>query len=317
MSYGYPPSSTQGYPQTGYQQSAYPPTGQPMQQAGYQQTGYQQPAYPQTNYPPPATQGMPPMAAGVPPVAAPINAMPSAAPMVPFIPPGYPARGTPLPSTISTFCLWNLHPTPRNFLQCYQDCIYQMPPSIKASWWYQLLNVIPMDQSNRIYQWFIGVDKDKSGSLDINELMTGDYPGGIRLLPQAALRMMRIFDTDFNGHISFFEFMAMYKFMEICYYLFITCDKNRNGTLEPNEIKPALAKLGFFVHPRTAVLLHRLFAHGAIFCDMNCWITICSFMAQLRSAYQVVLMNPFYGKMKPFNQSEFGKFIDMVSSLLE
>ena len=248
---------------------------------GYPQAGY---GYPQAGY-------------GYPPMGAPA---PMAAPMAP-----------------QNFCLWNMQPIQGNFLSMYQGCVYQLPPAIRNTWWFGLLNTISMDQYTRIYQWFMGVDRDRSGTLEINELMMGQFPGGIRLNPQTALRMMRIFDTDFNGHISFYEFLAMYKFMEICFNLFMVCDTNRSGTMEPHEIQPALARLGFVVSPRAAVTLHRLFAHGAAFCDMNCWVALCAFAAQTRSAYQVIFANPFYGAMKPFNPNEFGKFLDIITSLLE
>lgn len=197
------------------------------------------------------------------------------------------------------------------------QCIYNMPADIKNTWWFPILNAVPMPEYGMVYQWFMGVDKDRSGTLELNELMMGQFPGGIRLNPQTALRMMRIFDTDFNGHISFFEFLAMYKFMEICYNLFIFCDKNRSGTLEPREITGALSYLGFITHPRTATILHRCFAHGGAVCDMNCWIAICAFAAQTRTAYQLVFKNPYYGAMRPFSPKEFGKFLDIVATLLE
>nr|BAN38300.1 EF-hand calcium-binding domain containing protein [Entamoeba histolytica] len=224
---------------------------------------------------------------------------------------GYP----PMQPPVANFCLWNLQPIQGSWMGA--ACIYQMPPSVRNTWWFPLLNTIPLDQYTRIYQWFTGVDRDRSGTLEINELMMGQFPGGIRLSPQTALRMMRIFDTDFNGHISFYEFMAMYKFMELAYNLFVMNDRNRSGTLEPHEILPALQQLGFYINQRTSLLLHRLFARGMAFCDLNCWIAICAFAAQTRSAYQMIFMNPYYGPMKPFNPMEFGKFLDVVTSLLE
>ncbi|KAL7721222.1 Sorcin [Entamoeba marina] len=216
----------------------------------------------------------------------------------------------------SPFNLWSIRPAQNNFMM-NPACMYQMPPNLRNNWWFGLLNAVPMDQFQRIYQWFMSVDTDRSGSLEINELMSGQFPGGIRMSPQTALRMMRIFDTDFNGNISFYEFIALYKFLEVVYNLFYANDKDRSGTMEPHEINPALQQLGFHVTPRTAVTLHKVFAHGSVMCDMNCFVSLCAFTAQSRTAYEMLLNNPFYGPRKPFNPAEFGKFLDVVTSLLE
>nr|BAN41765.1 peflin, putative [Entamoeba invadens] len=240
---------------------------------------------------------------------------------------GYPMGGMPMgapmgapmgmPMGPQSFNLWALQPIQGSWMSMNAQCIYQMPQAIRNTWWFPLLNTISMDQYQRVYMWFMGVDRDRSGTLEINELMQGQFPGGIRLSPRTALRMMRIFDTDFNGHISFYEFMAMYKFLEMSFNLFVFNDRNRSGTMEPHEIQPALQQMGFFIQPRTAMLLHRLFAIGMAVCDVNCWVAICAFAAQCRSAYQMLFMNPYYGAVKPFNPVEFGKFLDIVASLLE
>ena len=57
--------------------------------------------------------------------------------------------------------------------------------------------------------------------------------------------------------------MSMSKSMEVCDNLFIQNDKDCSGTMEPHEIKPALAQLGFIINPRSATVQHRIFARGA------------------------------------------------------
>nr|BAN41106.1 peflin, putative [Entamoeba invadens] len=229
----------------------------------------------------------------------------------PGMQPGMPPMGP------QSFNLWAVQPVPGNFITSCPQCVYALPPSIRGTWWFPLLSSIGIDQYQRIYMWFMSVDRDRSGTLEINELMQGQFPGNIKLSPKTALRMMRIFDTDFNGHISFYEFMAMYKFLEMSFNLFLMNDRNRSGTMEPHEIQPALQQMGFFIQPRTAVLLHRLFSLGMAVCDVSCWVAICAFAAQCRSSYQMLFMNPYYGQMKPFNPVEFGKFLDIITALLE
>ena len=263
--------------------------------------------------------GMMPMAA---PMASPMMAAPMAAPVAAAPMMASPMMAAPMAAPMAgasrapTFCIWQLQPIQGCWMGAVQ-CCYQMAPQVRTAWWYPLLMQIPIDQYNRICSWFMSVDKERSGTLEINELMMGQFPGGIRLNQSTALRFMRIFDTDYNGRISFYEFMAMYKFMELSYNLFVYHDTNRSGTMEPHEIVPALQQLGFYVQPRTGAALHRLFAYGATMCDINCWIAICAFAAQTRTSYQLIFSNPYYGAMKPFNPMEFGKFLDVATALLE
>ncbi|ELP88138.1 peflin, putative [Entamoeba invadens IP1] len=261
-------------------------------------------------YPQQVPYGQPPMQYGQPPMP---GMMPGGMP-----PMGCPPMGMPpvqAPALMTQFNLWELKPLQNGWGG--QQCCYKMNAAIKNSWWYCLVNIIPIDQYQRIYAWFMGVDRDRSGTLEINELMTGQFPGGIRLAPKTALRMMRIFDTDHNGHISFYEFMGLYKFLELCFTLFVMNDTNRSGTMEPHEILPALKQLGFFIQPATALILHKAFSQGMVMCDMNCWIAICAFAAQCRSCYQVIFSNTYYGAMRRFNPQQFGKFLDVVAYILD
>ncbi|EMH77841.1 EF-hand calcium-binding domain containing protein [Entamoeba histolytica HM-1:IMSS-B] len=218
---------------------------------------------------------------------------------------------------VSALCLWNLVPSSNSWLNSRVQCQIMLDPMLRNNWWWNLVQSVSVTQFNSVYMWFLSVDTDRSGTIEINELMMAQFPGGITLTPQTALRLMRIFDVDFNGRISFYEYMGMHKFLEICYNVFIQCDTNRSGTMEPHEIIPALRILGFFVNQRTAIVLHRLFAHGSTICDLNCWIALCAFAAQTRTAYQLITMNPYYGIIQPFNPIEFGKFLDIITSLLE
>ena len=142
-------------------------------------------------------------------------------------------------------------------------CVYNVPPEIKRSWWFPLLNSITTEQYRRIYQWFTAVDKDHSGTLELIELITCQFPGGILLSPQTVLRMIRVFNTDFNCGISPYEFMVMYKFVEVCDELYAQNDKDRSGMMEPLEIKPMLAQLGFIINQSSETVVHRIFLRGA------------------------------------------------------
>ena len=77
-----------------------------------------------------------------------------------------------------------------------------------------LLNSITMEQCMCINQCFVAIENDRTCTVELNELMMGQFPGGIRLSLQTGLHMTRILDVDFNGSVSFYEFMAVCKFME-------------------------------------------------------------------------------------------------------
>ena len=222
-----------------------------------------------------------------------------------------------MPMGAPVYNIWQVQPAAGCWAMGGYNCRYPINPSIRNAWWFNLSQSLSMQQFMTVEQWFWGIDRDHSGSLSLNELMTCQLPGGIRLSPQTALRFLRIFDTDFSGNLGFYEFVAMFKFIEMGYNLFIMHDTNRSGTMEPHEIQPALSQMGFIVNPRTATTLHRVFSGNTRVCDMNCWIAILSFVAQCRTTYQLIFSNRYYGAMKPFNPMEFGKYVDAVTILID
>ncbi|KAJ7776045.1 hypothetical protein DFH07DRAFT_936980 [Mycena maculata] len=106
---------------------------------------------------------------------------------------------------------------------------------------------------------FSRVDKDRSGSISVEELQealvnrdwTTFDPDTVKLL-------MNMFDTDRSGKIGFNEFHGLWKYIEDWQAIFKHFDQDNSGTINERELGGALAKFGFNLQPHSVKLvLHK------------------------------------------------------------
>lgn len=90
-----------------------------------------------------------------------------------------------------------------------------------------------------IQQWFFAVDQDRSGHITAVEVARCTF-GGFPLGFETARKLVRVFDRDGTGTITFHEYAAMHKFIALCQHGFFTADRDRSGRLALNEIFTAL-----------------------------------------------------------------------------
>lgn len=75
-----------------------------------------------------------------------------------------------------------------------------------------------------LQNWFNTVDRDRSGSIEVQELQqskSNNVALSYRLVtfegrpigPQAAAKLIQVFDEDRNGSIDFTEYAIMHKFI--------------------------------------------------------------------------------------------------------
>lgn len=91
-----------------------------------------------------------------------------------------------------------------------------------------------------IQQWFYAVDQDRSGSITAQEIARCTF-GGAPLGFETARKLVRVFDTDGSGNVSFHEYASLHKFVGLCQQGFFAADRDRSGRLALNEIFTALA----------------------------------------------------------------------------
>eukprot|EP01099_Mayorella_cantabrigiensis_P006166 TRINITY_DN50_c0_g1_i1.p1 TRINITY_DN50_c0_g1~~TRINITY_DN50_c0_g1_i1.p1 ORF type:complete len:282 (-),score=70.02 TRINITY_DN50_c0_g1_i1:238-1056(-) len=225
----YPPPA--GYP------PAYPP-------AGYPPSGYPQPG----GYPPPA--GYPP--AGYPPgSAAPPNypGAPGVSPYGGYPPqPGFPGQPGAYPP-----------PGQPGFPGAYSSP-YAVPPNAANQWYSQYYNQINAQEMQRLTAWFQSVDRDRSGHIDVNELATSIWPGGRQFDKWTITKFLAVFDEDRSGSMTFYEYAALYKYIESLTNAFFFCDRDRSMTLDPNELPTALQQAGYQLDVETTNILKRRYA---------------------------------------------------------
>ncbi|KIW04050.1 uncharacterized protein PV09_04869 [Verruconis gallopava] len=120
----------------------------------------------------------------------------------------------------------------------------------------------PRDANDRDALWplFKAVDKDNSGQLTEMELQRALVNGDWTPFDSHTVRMMiRMFDTDHSGTISFDEFCGLWGFLAAWRNLFDRFDADRSGNIQYNEFSEALTAFGYRLSPQFVQLLFRTY----------------------------------------------------------
>jgi len=104
--------------------------------------------------------------------------------------------------------------------------------------------------------WFNSVDRDRSGSITSVELAQVQF-NGRPLGVLCASKMIMAFDRDGSGTIDFREYCALHGFLSQMSNAFLIADRDRSGSLEPNEIFTAITAAGFQLSQPTVITIVR------------------------------------------------------------
>ena len=148
-----------------------------------------------------------------------------------------------------------------------------------------------------VRQWFLSVDRDRSGTISEEELGLFQGPGMERPLGQVlALKMIRIFDKDRTSSIELTEFVLVHRFLGAMWQSFATADKDRSRALDPREIHEALASAGFtMLQPHAVQALFRKYdvsRRGQI--DFNAFLGMAADIALIRTKFEAVARGQQY-----------------------
>lgn len=113
----------------------------------------------------------------------------------------------------------------------------------------------PNDLSN----WFRAVDRDGSGRIDLSELNSALSSAGFQFSIGTTEKLLMMFDNDRSGHITYDEFVQLHQFISQMQNGFQQRDTSRDGRLDSNEIRAALAASGFTLAEDTFQALMRRF----------------------------------------------------------
>lgn len=93
-------------------------------------------------------------------------------------------------------------------------------------------------------EWFDRVDAARTGNITSPQLQSALAVGNLDFPLSIVQQMIRMYDFDGNGTMSFEEFLALNKFLQKVQTVFSTLERGR-GFLSLEEVYEALIKLGF------------------------------------------------------------------------
>lgn len=101
-----------------------------------------------------------------------------------------------------------------------------------------------MENAGVLREWFELVDSNHTGNITAPQLQRALAVGNLDIPLSIVQQMIRMYDFDRNGTMSFEEFLALNKFLLKVQTVFSTLERGR-GFLTLNDVYEALAKLGF------------------------------------------------------------------------
>lgn len=122
----------------------------------------------------------------------------------------------------------------------------------------------PVPQNNQndpVHTMFRHADRDGSGRITARELTQALSQGGFQFNERVSARMIRMFDRDQSGQISFQEFKQLHDFIIQMQNGFRNRDRDNSGLLEGPEVRAALQASGYTIDEGTFQMLMKKFDH--------------------------------------------------------
>ncbi|XP_065621674.1 uncharacterized protein LOC112012856 isoform X2 [Quercus suber] len=101
-----------------------------------------------------------------------------------------------------------------------------------------------MENTAMLKDWFERVDSEKTGTITAPQLKSALSVGNLEFSLSVVQQMIRMYDFDRNGTMSFDEFVALNKFLLKVQQAFSDRERGR-GYIVPDDVYEALVKIGF------------------------------------------------------------------------
>jgi len=109
----------------------------------------------------------------------------------------------------------------------------------------------PAGADPQLWNCFISVDTDRSGSITATELQKALINGDWSPFDLDTVKLlMTIFDTDRSGTIGFNEFTGLWRYVKDWQNVFRHFDKDRSGSIDGAELQAALKQFGYNLSPQ-------------------------------------------------------------------
>eukprot|EP00252_Welwitschia_mirabilis_P011370 TRINITY_DN25568_c0_g1_i3.p1 TRINITY_DN25568_c0_g1~~TRINITY_DN25568_c0_g1_i3.p1 ORF type:complete len:118 (+),score=17.72 TRINITY_DN25568_c0_g1_i3:146-499(+) len=103
-----------------------------------------------------------------------------------------------------------------------------------------------MDDEEHYKRWFECVDADRTGYIDASELKGALAAGNLNFPDSVVQQMIRLYDSDRNGTMSFEEFVRLNKFLAHVQSAYSMLERGQ-GYLSLDDVYMALKKCGYLL----------------------------------------------------------------------
>jgi len=121
----------------------------------------------------------------------------------------------------------------------------QVPANVGPGMTFQVAVPAAVQALDPIESMFNGVDADRSGHIDANELQRALNAGAANFSVEGTRKLMLQYDDDRSGTITRAEFRKLYQGLQEWRRAFDAFDTDRSGHIDLGELKTALQKMGY------------------------------------------------------------------------
>ncbi|KAL3813964.1 hypothetical protein ACJIZ3_015232 [Penstemon smallii] len=145
-----------------------------------------------------------------------------------------------------------------------------------------------MENRAILKEWFDRVDSERTGNITATQLKSAFAVGNLQFPVSVVQQMIRMYDFDRNGTMSFEEFVELNKFLLKVQQEFAVLERGR-GFLVPDEVYEALVKIGFSLDSPAFYTVCESFDQtksGKL--RLDDFISLCIFVQSSRFANQLI-----------------------------
>ncbi|XP_052308310.1 uncharacterized protein LOC18098138 isoform X2 [Populus trichocarpa] len=154
-----------------------------------------------------------------------------------------------------------------------------------------------MENKTILREWFERVDSEKTGNITATQLKSALAVGNLEFPLSVVQQMIRMYDSDGNGTMSFDEFVGLNKFLlKVCAWI-MNCSfqevqqafsdlQRGRGYLVPDDVYEGLVKIGFSLDSPSFYTVCESFdqkKNGRIHLDD--FISLCIFVQSARNLF--------------------------------
>ncbi|ONK55904.1 uncharacterized protein A4U43_C10F2150 [Asparagus officinalis] len=142
-----------------------------------------------------------------------------------------------------------------------------------------------MENTSTLREWFHRVDSNNTGNITAPQLQRALAVGNLRFPLSIVQQMIRMYDFDMNGTMSFEEFVALNKFLSKVQNAFGELERDR-GYLTPDDVYEALLKLGFSLDsPAFYTVCESFDQNKRGMVQLDDFISLCIFVQSARNLF--------------------------------